>query len=208
MTELLDAVMGQLGGDRLSQIANAIGADEAATQKGIQSALPALLGGLAANAAKPDGAEALDRALERHDGSVFDNLTGVMADRTEGNKIVKHVLGDKETGVANALAGTSGLSAGSLAKLLPMLAPLLMGVLGQKKKSGDIDLDGLGSLLGKESDSAQSAMPDLGDIFGMLTGGGSGSNPLDSLSGVLGGGSSSSKKGGLGSIFGKLFGKK
>lgn len=211
MSGLLDAVMGQLDDDRIAKIAGAIGADEASTRTGIASVLPTLLGGLAANAQKPAGAAALDAALDDHDETVFDSFDDILAGGGPGAGIVRHVLGDKESGVANALAGSSGLSVGSIAKLLPMLAPLLMGVLGQTKKSGGVGLDSLGGMLGGEAKQAQSGMPDLGDIFGMLTGGGGG---LGGLTDLLGGGSSGGsagapakkKSGGLGGLLGKLLG--
>jgi hypothetical protein len=207
MSGLLDAVMSRLDEAQIAKIAGAIGADEATTKNGIAAALPTLLGGLAANAQQPQGAAQLDAALDDHDETVFDSFDDLLAGGGKGTGIVRHVLGDKQPGVANALAGTSGLSAGSMAKLLPLLAPLLMGVLGQKKKSGGLGLDSLGGLLGGEADQAKGGMPDLGDIFGMLAGGGGGG--LGGLTDVLSGGGSGAKakkSSGLGGLLGKLLG--
>jgi hypothetical protein len=190
MSGLLDSVLGQLDGGRMSQLAAAIGADDASTEKAVASALPALVGGLAANASDPRGAAALDAALDAHDESVFDRFGELVDGAGPGRGIVTHVLGDKQEGVANALAGSSGLSLDAISKLLPMLAPLVMGVLGQQKKSGSIDIGGLAGMLGGEAKKAEGGMPDLGSIFSML------------------GGTAPAKKGGLGGLLGKLLGRK
>ena len=63
MSGLLDSVLGQLDGGRISQLAGAIGADASSAEKAVASALPALVGGLAANASNPTGAAALDGVL-------------------------------------------------------------------------------------------------------------------------------------------------
>lgn len=212
MGGLLDSVLGQLDGARISQLAGAIGADEASTEKAVVTALPALVGGLAVNAADPTGAAALDAALDDHDESVFDRFGELVGGAGPGRGIVSHVLGDKQHGVANALAGSSGLSLDAISKLLPMLAPLVMGVLGQQKKSGSIDMGGLAGMLGGEAKKAEGGMPDLGSIFSMLGGGG---GALGSLAGALGMDTANdapaapaAKKGGLGGLLGKLLGRK
>lgn len=74
MTTILDEVRQQLGPDRIQQISQTLGADPAATSNAVSLALPALLGGLSRNAAQPQGAAALDNALNAHDGSIADDL--------------------------------------------------------------------------------------------------------------------------------------
>lgn len=210
MSGLLDSVLGQLDGGRISQLAGAIGADESSTEKAVASALPALVGGLAANASNPTGAAALDAALDAHDETVFDRFGELVGGAGPGKGIVSHVLGDKAEGVANALAGSSGVSVDAIAKLLPMLAPLVMGVLGQQKKSGSIDIGGLGGMLGGEAKKAASGTPDLGSIFSMLGAGGGALGSVGEVLGVDTGGATTAapaKKGGLGGLLGKLLGR-
>ncbi|HEX8153931.1 MAG TPA: DUF937 domain-containing protein, partial [Thermoanaerobaculia bacterium] len=84
MTSILDAVRQQLGPDSIQQMSSTLGADPAATSKAISLALPALLGGLSQNAAHPQGAAALDSALEQHDGSILDNLGGLLGGGAAG----------------------------------------------------------------------------------------------------------------------------
>lgn len=137
MSSIFDLVTKQLGGDTLKSLSKAIGADENSTGKAMGLAIPALMGALARNSSKGDGAEALSKALDKdHDGSVLDNLSGLLGspDAGAGAGILKHVLGDRRSRVENGVSKASGLDAGSVGKLMTTLAPLMMGVLGREKR--------------------------------------------------------------------------
>lgn len=65
--------------DTINTISQQVGASPEQTQSAIATALPALLGGLAQNTQTPQGAAALDQALERdHDGGLLDSLGGLL----------------------------------------------------------------------------------------------------------------------------------
>ena len=208
MAGLLDGLMEQLGGDRLGDIAGALGGDSGATQAAITSALPALLGGLANNTSNSDGATALRSALDDHDGSVLDDPGAVLAGQGEGDGILGHILGAKRTEVEQHVAGQSGLDLGQVAKLLPMLAPMVMGFLGKKQRDEGLDAGGLAGALGGERKNLEAASPGLGGLASILDRDGDG-NMMDDLSGMAGGLLGGGKKsGGLGGLLGKLFGRK
>ena len=78
------------------------------------------------------------------------------------------MFGDNANSVQAKVADKSGLDLGMVTKLLPMLAPLVMGYLGRKAKAGALDASGLASELSGEADGL-----DLGD-FGDLLGGDAG----------------------------------
>lgn len=213
MPGLLDGVMEQLGGDRLGAIAGALGGDSDRTQAAIASALPALLGGLANNTAKPDGADSLRRALDDHDGSVLDDPSALLGGGGDGEGILGHILGAKRQDVEQHVAGSSGLDLGQVTKLLPMLAPMVMGVLGRKQRSEGLDAGGLAGMLGGERSELESSSPDLGGLASILDRDGDGSM-MDDLTGMAGGllgggggdgGKKSGGLGGLGGLLGKLF---
>ena len=163
--------MQMLGDQGMRQISQQLGADERNTQKAVTAALPMLISALGKNAASPEGAEALARALEKdHDGRVLENVTQVLGDRAvqeDGQAILRHVLGEKQGLVAKGLGSSTGLDAGSAGQLLAMLAPLVMGGLGKTQREKGLDARGIAQLLGQERRQADSQLGGLAKLLDM-----------------------------------------
>lgn len=94
------------------------------------------------NASTQEGANSLQNALERdHDGSILDDLTGFLTganqpanpNTTNGEGILKHVLGDNQTNAADAISRASGIDSGKIIKMMMMMAPVVLGYLGKMK---------------------------------------------------------------------------
>ncbi len=77
---LLDELQRQLTPETVANISRQLGADQETTEQAISAAVPMMIGGLSYNTHdNPEGAQALDRALERdHDGSLLDRLGGLL----------------------------------------------------------------------------------------------------------------------------------
>src|SRR4029079_16301262 len=126
----------------------------------IQAALRMILGGLANNAQTPEGAESLNTALEQDNhASVLDNLGGLGGlifgqpstpppPPADAGGILGHIFGNSQGQVAQQVSERSGLSAGQVARILMMLAPIVMGYLGRQKQQQGVGGDGLGGLIG------------------------------------------------------------
>jgi hypothetical protein len=86
-----------------------------------------------------------------------------------GDAILGHILGGKRGSVENGLSRMSGLDMGTIAKLLPILAPIVMGILGRTQRQKGLDAGGLSSLLTGERRAVESRDPDgmgvLGDLL-------------------------------------------
>lgn len=169
----------------IDQIADSLGVDEKTAEQATRQALPALIGGMQANAKDPDGARSLAGALDDHDDDlVRDGVNLDRVDTEDGDKIVSNVFGDNRDQVVNQLAGFNSQAGSDLiGKLLPILAPIVLSYLAGQVK-GD----------GKAAPSQQGQPGGgLADVLGGLLGGGSGSGGglgdlLGSLGGLLGGG--------------------
>lgn len=195
MNDLLGMLSQQMSGPVVDQISKQLGTDAKSTQSAVNAALPMLLGAISRNAASPQGAQALDKALNNHDGSVLNDLLGAVTsqDRTaDGAKILGHVLGNKQNNVQQGLSQLSGISADNSAQLLAMLAPVVMGALGQTKRDNGFGVDDIAALLGGQRQQFDGP---LGSLAGLLDMDGDGSIVDD----VMGMGSK---------LLGGLFGKK
>ncbi|MEZ4656435.1 MAG: DUF937 domain-containing protein [Caldilineaceae bacterium] len=173
MSSLLDLLSQQLDANTVNQLSRQLGADSAATQTAINAALPMLLGALGRNASSADGAQALNNALARdHDGSILNDVLGAMSSGNTadmGAKILGHVLGGKQTSVQRGVSQVSGLDVDTTGQLLAMLAPVVMGALGQTKRQSGLDAGDLSDLLGgvqKQADSQLGGLAQLLDLDG------------------------------------------
>ncbi len=192
----MSGIIKQMGAGGLSQLAGALGVDEGAAGEAIGMALPALLGGMARNTAQPEGAQALASALDSHDESVFSKITDLIGSE-DGQKILGHVLGNKQEATAQRIAGGSGLDLGSVMKLLPALAPLVMGFLSKQKQSNNLGPDDLSAALAGERQNIESKAPGLGGLASILDTDGDGLD-LGDLTKLAGG------SGGLGGLLGNI----
>ncbi len=186
MSNLVDGILGQLGPAGVAQIAKSLGVDERVMGPAVAAAIPAILGGMANNTRKPEGAESLANALGDHDPSIFDALGGLLGGGGDGAKILGHVLGGRQPHVEKNLAGQSGLNLDIIMKLLPILAPLVMGYLSREKQSRGLDAGGLGAVLGQERQEAETRQPGLGGLASILDADGDGSILDDVLGKITG----------------------
>jgi hypothetical protein len=171
MSSLLETLMGGLSGGATREISRKVGADEGATSKLISGALPVLIGALTRNTRDSGGAESLASALDRdHDGSLMDDLAGFLGKgpTEDGNAILGHVLGGRRSQVEAGLGRASGVDAGSVAKILAMLAPVVLGALGREKRRNHLDAGGLAGLLGQETDEVERKAPGAMGVVGNL----------------------------------------
>jgi hypothetical protein len=171
MTDLLSSIRQQLNPATIQQISRTLGADPATTSSAVSMALPALLGGLSQNASNPQGAAALNTALDAHDGSILDNLGGLLGGAAAsgiGGAILGHIFGPKRGAVEQGVGKASGLNAQQVAQLLAILAPIVMGVLGRAKQQSNLDASRLPDVLQQTTQQMQTESPSLGGLAGMF----------------------------------------
>jgi len=180
MADLTDT-LNQLLEPQADTIGQRIGAEGTKTRTAIQTAIPALLAALSEDANRGTGLK--DAIARDHDGTILDQLsdyldgTAQLSPRTtNGAGILEHTLGDRQGDMARSLSAKSGLDLGSIMKLLPLLAPIIMGMLGKRSGasggsggSGGFGFDDIGDLLNREKTDARSNNPDIGDLLDSFT---------------------------------------
>jgi hypothetical protein len=196
----VDEILSQIP---IDQLALQLGVDEATAEQAVRQAVPALLGGMNANALDPGGAASLERALGQHAGTPLEGLDLGSVDIADGEAIVGNVFGDNSEQVINKLGGETGGS-NVIAKLLPILAPIVLSMLaGKFLRQGQgqaapgqapTSSGGLEDLIGSATGAGGAG--GIGDLLGSLLGGGEGSGSSsdaigDLLGGLLGGGTKS-----------------
>ena len=194
MSDLTSSIFSQMDQSSVETIAGKLGIDPAQASDAIQQALPLLMGGLARNAASPQGANALHSALERDhagvdiggllgsvlggaggsgSGGIGDVLGSVLGGGSSnsnaaggiGGAILGHIFGGRRDQAAQGLGQTSGLGGAGASQLLTMLAPLVMAALGNMTRKEKLDANSLSGVLGQENNRLQQT-----GVGGLLSG--------------------------------------
>ena len=194
---LLDALMQQLQGAPLQQLAQQLGTSSSQVESAVGPALSLLLDGLGRNAAQPEGAGALLQAWQQgasHGttasasaapqgalgalGGLGDLLGNVLASGSStraggasgmeaGAAILGQILGGQRQQAESQLGERSGLGA-QAGQLLALLAPIVMQFLAQRAAAGQLDASSLGNALGQEP--SRQPQPPSGVADSLLTG--------------------------------------
>lgn len=162
----------------IDQIASKLGVDTDTAKKAVEEGGATILTGLQRNARTPEGSAAIEKALGKHRGRADDQDID-RVDTADGEKILGHIFDGQGQKVAQKLTSEPQTAGIDFGKLLPMLAPIVMGLLAKQSGSG-------GAASAQESGGGIGGM-----IGGLLGGGGSGGSGgsgggLD-VGGLLGG---------------------
>ncbi|MDD3777623.1 MAG: DUF937 domain-containing protein [Actinomycetota bacterium] len=174
MASMIESVMNMLGGDTLDKISQQVGVPKDKAKQALPDVMAVITGALAKNSKNEQEAKSISNALAKdHDGSVLNNISDYISNyrAADGDGILKHVLGDKRAEVEQSLSKKEGLDIGSISNMLTMAAPIIMGMLGKKQQQEGLSASALSSILGQESNQAQSLFPNMGDILGQVLGG-------------------------------------
>jgi hypothetical protein len=187
-------ILAQMGG--LSSMARELGISEAQVKSGAAALAPAILGGFKKQAqGMPAGLEGLGGLLgQLGGGGLLDDVLSPRPTHVErGNDVLGQIFGTKEVSrtVAQRASAQTGLDAGLLKKMLPMLAMLVAGYMAKQQGGA-----------GAARAQAPAGGGGLGDLLGGLLGGGGGQsgggglasmldldgdgNPLDDILGMAG----------------------
>lgn len=215
---LIDLITGNAGNQVASDAENKFGISKNQVIALLAVAAPLVISYLRKKSQESSTeADALNNALDKdHDGSILNDPAQASAREAEGGSILDHIFGGQKGQVENQLSQNTGISLDKIGPVLGMLAPLIMGYIGQQKQANNVTSGGgLGDLLGgilggaQSQAQAQTSNP-LNDILGSVLGGGqqqsSGNALNDILGSVLGGGQQ--QQGGLGGLLGSILGGK
>lgn len=187
---ILNMLTQTLAGDNLDALAGQLGMDKGTASSAVSAALPMIMGALARNTQSQEGAASLANALDKdHDGGILDTAGQFLgnSDNGAGAGILKHLFGEKRSGIESAVSSMAGINPSQAGGMLENLAPLVMGMLGQQKRQQGLDIAGIASLLGGESQQASSASSTAMSLLGNILDKDGDGSMIDDIGGMLGG---------------------
>jgi hypothetical protein len=188
---IVSIIMQFIGPAIVGKLASSLGINSTIAQKAIGAAVPAILGGLIGRASQPSGGQAIFDMLGKQDPGLLGNLGNLIGGSQQksiaeqGMGALGSLLGGTALGsLSGAVSKFAGIGDEPTKGLLGMLAPVVLGSVGQQAKSSGLDAGGLAKMLIGQKDNISAAMP--GEFAKML----GGTGLLDGLGGSLSGAAS------------------
>ncbi|MEY3442196.1 MAG: hypothetical protein RLZZ519_477 [Bacteroidota bacterium] len=141
---------GQLGEQQFGVIAQHIGSTKDQAVIGSSLIVPILVSAMARNTRSEAGANALANELDRdHDGSILTKIAALYANPAIGHGDVQlaSILGNHRAEAEQLVSKESGLSASATTKLFLITTPLVLGMIGMKKRQDKINAALLSKML-------------------------------------------------------------
>ncbi|MEZ5305303.1 MAG: DUF937 domain-containing protein [Verrucomicrobiales bacterium] len=194
----LDDLMKNLGPQASNAVASRLGIPEDKVQGAMAQVAPMVLGGLKRQM-ESGGPERVDHILNKYGdpGAVEDVDAAVARVDAAGDHDpdLGGLLGGNGEVATQQFADKLGLDGGMAKKLIPMLAPIILGAITKKRDQG----------FGDASGAPEAPGEGIGGIVSMLDRDGDGS-VLDDVAGMIFGGSQGGSGGGIGDILGGFLG--
>ena len=169
MSDFISNLLGNLGGGAADKIGNSLGIDPKIIMAAIPIIAPMILGGLKNQSANNGGQDRVDHILNKYgDPNVLDNVDGhidetVKKDNFDSN--LGGLIGNSGSQVTDVLTNKFNLDAGTASKIIPMIAPLIMGYLSKSKSENPEGSTGFASFLDQNGDGSV-----VDDVVGFFSG--------------------------------------
>ena len=149
LPSVLDALEARLTPEAIQEISSKLGIDTSTIANAISMVVPILLGGLSTKAADADGAAALNAGL--HD-------------------VLPQILGGHRGAVEEGIGRAAGMDARKAGELLALVAPIVMRVLSEMKRTQEVGADELPAVLGQAGLDMARQSAAIGDLSRVLSG--------------------------------------
>jgi OmpA-OmpF porin, OOP family len=152
------------------------GESEGSTYQALQVAAPTVLSGIANMASSSEGESALTSmireggygGLSENPMSLFRGGTATNYLLSAGQRHLGKIFGSGTSSVTELVSKSSGVSASSASRLMSLVTPLTLGVLGKRISAQGPNSSGLAELLSRQRDEISTAAPaGLSRILGL-----------------------------------------
>lgn len=182
MSDFLKYFMSSAGPETALQLSKQLGISKSVAQQIVPQVVPMILGGLKKQKDTQGGTARVDKILNKHGSAdVLGDIAGLCATKAVEKKHdpgLGGLLGDSGIQATKLLAKNFKLDPSVAQKIIPMVAPIVLGALLKKRDADGVGSKGIASLLDADGDGSI-----LDDIGGFL--GGAQKSPIGGLLGGL-----------------------
>lgn len=188
MANFIDEFMKNYGPEVTKQMSSTFNVDQNTVQKLLPQLAPLILSGLKKQKDEQGGNARVDHILNKYgDKSVLDNIQDLISNKANDTTVdarLGGLLGDSGITAANVLGKQLNIDSEIIKKMIPALAPIILGALTRKRDTSNKGIGGIGSLLDANGDGSI-----LDDVAGFILKGGASTQTRSKsvLGSILGG---------------------
>ncbi len=185
MSSFLEDFMGSIGPEVTKKLGSSLNIDQGTVEKIIPLVAPLILSGLKNQKDNFGGEKRVDHILNKYGSAdVLQNLDQLFSSKMNDPKAdpkLGGLLGDAGTQAANLISKNFNIESSTAMKLIPMLAPVILGFLTNKRDSQGAGSSGIASLLDQNGDGSI-----LDDVAGFILNQATGQKSGNLLTNLLG----------------------
>ncbi len=185
MANFMEDFMRSLGPEVTDQLSANLGIEKNAAQQILPQIAPMILGGLRRQKDNYGGEARVDHILNKYGSAdVLDNMGDFFSSQVQNQNAdprLGGLLGDSGVQASNMLSKKFNLDGGTAMKIIPMLAPIILGFLSKTRDQGGAGSAGIASILDRDGDGSI-----LDDVAGFFLQGSTGRSRMGG-GGLLGG---------------------
>ena len=188
MANLIEEIMESLNPEVSKQLSNNMGIRQEDAMQMIPAVAPLILGGLKRQMEQRGGPDRVDHILNKYGrADVLDRIgdeIGMRSRAENPDPRLGGLLGESGVLASDTISKQLNIDPGIALKIIPALAPIILGALSNKRDKAGMGATGIASLIDQDGDGDV-----LDDVAGFLFKGlsSSGSSQSRGLLGVLGG---------------------
>ncbi len=167
MNKIMDEFMRSLGPEVSDQLSANLGIESNAVQQMLPQIAPMILGGLKRQKDNYGGQERVDHILNKYGSAdVLDNIGdffSAQVQNPDADPRLGGLLGDSGMQATQALSKQFNIDGSTAMKIIPMLAPIILGFLTKTRDQGGAGSSGLSAILDRDGDG--SILDDVAEMF-------------------------------------------
>ncbi len=180
---LFEELKALLVGEVANKAANILGEKEEKVKIALEGLVPTFVGGLMKRASNEAGATTLLNVVKKsnNEGNIVEQLDLLLKNKEsfagfveKGNSVVSMLLPDKKSSIATMISQFAGVRNSSATALLSVVAPLVVGKLGNLVTSQGLDKTGLANVILDQrsillDETPENLQPKMIDVLGLAT---------------------------------------
>lgn len=167
MAGFIDEFIGSFGPEVTEKLSSSLNIKKDVASQILPQVAPLILGGLKKQMQDRGGADRVDHILNKYgSASVLSDIGSLFDSQARDDKPdprLGGLLGDSGVHATELISNQHNLDQGTASKIIPMLAPVLLGALTQKRDAQGVGSQGIAALLDQDGDGQI-----LDDVAGFL----------------------------------------